>query len=128
MSLRQNKLVLKLLIQQKFTMKKIIAALTLMFVFSINANAQDKETYSAYDLGKKQAAELTELLGLDKVQDENFARLFEQKITVLDDINLTQERKDEFSRVVESKIRASLDKNQMEKLEKNEVLFKKLTH
>ena len=128
MSLRQNKLVLKLLIQQKFTMKKIIAALTLMFVFSINANAQDKETSSAYGLGKKQAAELTEFLGLDKVQDENFARLFEQKISVLDNKDLTQERKDEFSRVIEAKIRASLDQNEIEKLEKNKELFQKLIH
>lgn len=109
-------------------MKKIIAALTLMLAFSINANAQDKNTSSAYDLGKKQAAELTEFLGLDAVMSENFARLFEHKISVLDNQNLTQERKDEFSRVVESKIRATLDQIQMEKLEKNEVLFKKLTH
>ncbi|QBZ96623.1 hypothetical protein [Flavobacterium sangjuense] len=109
-------------------MKKIIAALTLMLAFSINANAQDKQTSSAYDLGKKQAAELSELLGLDATKTENFARLFEHKITVLEDINLTQERKDEFSRVVEAKIRAALEPKQMEKLEKNEVLFKKLTH
>ncbi len=109
-------------------MKKIIAALTLMLAFSINANAQDKNTSSAYDLGKKQAAELTEFLGLDAVMSENFARLFEHKISVLDNQNLTQERKDEFSRVVEAKIRGTLDENQMKKLEKNEVLFKKLTH
>ncbi|MES2411733.1 MAG: hypothetical protein V4535_09855 [Bacteroidota bacterium] len=109
-------------------MKKLIAALTLMLAFSINANAQDKNTTSAYDLGKKQAAELTEYLGLDKVQDENFARLFEQKITVLGDANLSPERRDEFSRVVEAKIRGTLDQAQMEKLEKNEVLLKKLTH
>lgn len=109
-------------------MKKIIAALTLMLTFSISANAQDRGTSSAHDLGKKQAAELTEFLGLDAVQSENFARLFEHKISVLDDINLTQERKDEFSRVVESKIRASLDENQMGKLEKNTALFKKLIH
>jgi hypothetical protein len=109
-------------------MKKLIAALTLILAFSINANAQDKNTTSAYDLAKKQAAELTEYLGLDKVQEENFARLFEQKISVLDNKDLTQERKDEFSRVIEAKIRASLDQNQTEKLEKNKELFKKLIH
>jgi hypothetical protein len=109
-------------------MKKIIAALTLMLAFSINANAQDKNTSSAYDLGKKQAAELTEFLALDAVMSENFARLFEYKISVLDNQNLTQERKDEFSRVVESKIRATLDETQMGKLEKNAELLKKLTH
>ena len=109
-------------------MKKIIAALTLLLAFSINANAQDKNTSSAYDKAKKEAAELTEFLGLDKTQNENFARLFEQKITVLDDTNLSPERRAEFSRVVEAKIRGSLDPTQMEKLEKNTVLFKKLTN
>lgn len=109
-------------------MKKLIAAFTLMLAFSINANAQDKDTPSSYDLGKKQAAELTEFLGLDKVQEENFARLFEQKISVLDYKDLTQERKDELSRVIEAKIRASLDQNQIEKLEKNKELFQKLIH
>ena len=109
-------------------MKKLIAALTLMLAFSINANAQDKNTLSAYELGKKQAAELTEFLGLDKTQNENFARLFEQKITVLEDKNLSPERRAEFSRVVEAKIRGTLDQNQMERLEKNTALFEKLTH
>lgn len=109
-------------------MKKLIAALTLILAFSINANAQDKYSPSSYDLGKKQAAELTEFLGLDKVQEENFARLFEQKISVLENKDLTQERKDEFSRVIEAKIRASLDQNQIEKLEKNKELFQKLIH
>ncbi len=110
-------------------MKKLIAALTLMLAFSINANAQDKTaTQTSYDLGKRQAAELTQFLGLDQSQNENFARLFEQKINVLDNKNYTQERRDEFSRVVEAKIRATLDGKQMEKLEKNTALFQKLTH
>ena len=109
-------------------MKKLIAAFTLMLAFSINANAQDKNTPSTYDLAKKQAAELTEYLGLDKIQNENFARLFEQKISVLENKDLTKERKDEFSRVIEAKIRASLDSNLMDKLEKNRELFEKLIH
>lgn len=109
-------------------MKKLIAALTLMLAFSINANAQDKSTPSAYDYGKKQAAELTEFLGLDKTQNENFARLFEQKITILDDKNLSPERRVEFSKAIEAKIRGTLDPAQMEKLEKNTELLKKLTN
>ena len=109
-------------------MKKIIAALTLMIAFSINANAQDKDTPTSYELGKKQAAELTEYLGLDDIQTENFTRLFEQKISVLENKNLTPERKEEFSRVVEAKIRGTLDQNQMERLEKNKELFQKLIH
>ena len=109
-------------------MKKLIAALTLILAFSINANAQDNYSPSSYDLGKKQAAELTEYLGLDKTQNENFVGLFEQKFSVLENKDLTQERKDEFSRVIEAKIRASLDPNLMDKLEKNRELFEKLIH
>ena len=109
-------------------MKKLIAALTLMLAFSINANAQDKNVVSSHDKGKKEAAELTQFLALDQTQNENFARLFEQKSTILEDINLSPERRAEFSRVIEAKIRASLDEKQMERLEKNTVLFEKLIH
>jgi hypothetical protein len=109
-------------------MKKIIAALTLMLAFSINVSAQEKKISSPYDLGKKQAAELTEFLGLDKVQNEDFTRLFEQKIAILEDTNTSAERRQELSRVIEAKIRASLDGSQMEKLEKNTALFEKLIH
>lgn len=109
-------------------MKKIIASLIVLVAFSINANAQDKNAKSSYDLGKKQAAELTDFLGLDQVQNENFIRLFEQKITILEDKNMSVERKVEFSRVIEAKIRATLDQNQMDRLEKNTELFEKLLH
>jgi len=58
--------------------------------------------------------------------NENFAKLFEQKFTILEDKNLEQERRTELSRVIEAKIRGTLDGNQMEKLEKNPELLKKL--
>jgi hypothetical protein len=107
-------------------MKKLIAALTLLLAFSINANAQDKNTISAADKGKKEAAELSEYLGLDKTMNENFARLFEQKNSILEDKNLSQERKTELARVIEAKIRGTLDAKQIDKLEKNPALLKKL--
>lgn len=110
-------------------MKKIIAALTLFLAFSISASAQEKPGYIGLDAagkGKKQAAELAEFLGLDKTVEGNFAMLFEQKFLVLDDKNTQPERKTEVSRVVEAKIRGTLDGNQMERLEKNTELFQKL--
>lgn len=109
-------------------MKKIIAVLTLMLAFSINANAQDKGSngVDAATKGKKQAAELSEYLGLDDTMNVNFARLFEQKFVILDDKNATPERKAELTKIVEAKIRGTLDGNQIEKLEKNPELFKKL--
>ena len=107
-------------------MKKLIAALTLLLAFSINANAQDKNGSTSAIKGKKEAAELTEYLGLDQTMNQNFARLFEQKNSILEDKNISQERKTELSRVIESKIRATLDSKQMDKLEKNADLLKKL--
>ena len=110
-------------------MKKIIALLTLLLAFSINANAQEKSGYdnmNPTEKGKKQASELSEYLGLDATMTENFFRLFEQKFTIIDDKNIQPERKAELARIIEAKIRGTLDGNQMEKLEKNPELFKKL--
>ena len=107
-------------------MKKIITALTLVLVFSINANAQDKKTPSSAEKGKKEATELTKYLELNETQNADFERLFEQKHRTLEESDLSPERKVELARVIEAKIRASLDAKQTEQLEKNSVLFKKL--
>ncbi|MGC4040269.1 MAG: hypothetical protein QM710_05665 [Flavobacterium sp.] len=109
-------------------MKKIIAALTLLFAFSINAHAQDKGYVGLTngEKAKKQAAEISEYLGLDQTMQTNFVALFEYKIEVLNDKNATAERKAEMSKVVEAKIRGTLDGNQMDKLEKNPELLKRL--
>ena len=107
-------------------MKKLIAALTLLLAFSINANAQDKKALTPLERGAKEAAEITQFLGLNETQNADFTRLLEKKHSILDDKELSTERRTEFSRVIEMKIRASLDENQIEKLEKNTVLFKKL--
>ena len=106
-------------------MKKLIAVLTLFLAFTINANAQDKNV-SSHDRGKKDATELTEYLGLDTATSEAFARLFEQKYAVLEDKNVSQERKAELARVIEAKINATLNEKQMDKLNKNPELLKKL--
>lgn len=108
-------------------MKKLIAVLTLFLAFTISANAQQRNASpTSLEKAKKEAAELTEFLGLDKTMNENFTMLFEQKHTVLDDKNVSQERKTELSRVIEAKIRGTLDGKQMDKLEHNEDLFKRL--
>lgn len=120
-------------------MKKIIAALTLFLAFSLSANAQEKKAtkeltqqekemmgMTPAEKGKKQAAELSQFLGLDQTMTTNFAALFEQKFVILDDPNMTFERKTELSRVIEAKIRGSLDGNLMTKLDKNPELLKRL--
>lgn len=109
-------------------MKKLIAALTLLLAFSINANAQDKGYIGLTSSEKavKQAAELSDYLGLDKTMNENFVKLFEYKFQVIDDKNAQPERKAEMLKNVEAKIRATLDGKLMDKLEKNPELFNKL--
>lgn len=110
-------------------MKKIVVALTLLLAFSINANAQEKTGYkgmNSTEIAKKQAAQLAECVGLDKTLQNSFENLFEQKFMILDDKKATPERKLEMSRIVEAKIRASLDANQTNKLEKNPDLLKAL--
>lgn len=109
-------------------MKKLIAVLTLFLAFSINANAQDKGYVglNSSEKAAKQAAELTEYLNLDKEMNENFTKLFEYKFQVIDDKNAEPQRKAEMLRTVEAKIRGTLHGKQMEKLEKNTELFKKL--
>lgn len=118
-------------------MKKLFTVVTLMLVFSITANAQakkavtkdTKETTQKFTpevAAKKNADELSQFLGLKENETDNFERLFKMKQDVLQDSNMSEERKTEMRRIVDLKIRASLDGEQMEKLESNPELFKRL--
>lgn len=110
-------------------MKKILGAFILFLAFTFNANAQDK-AFKKVDVAveaKKNASEMADYLKLESNEVENFFRLFEYKYNVLNE-NLSEERKAELARIVDLKIRASLTPAQMEKLEKNTELLKKLTH
>ena len=113
-------------------MKKLIAALTLLLAFSINANAQERKlapsTSESLKLGQKDADELTKLVGLTEIQNQDYARLFEHKYRTLENKDLPQERKDVLAKVIEDKMRAGLDAKQLEILDKNPELVKKLTH
>jgi len=116
-------------------MKKLITVVILMLAFSINANAQDKKVavkevpvkeYASDVAGKKDASSLAECVGLSDIQIDDFARLFIMKHETLQIKGLSQERKTELSRVMEAKIRGTLNGTQMNKLEANTALFKTL--
>lgn len=107
-------------------MKKIIGAIVLLLAFSINANAQAKKSETAAERARQETTELTKYLSLDQTTSDNFYRLFEQKENVLETKDLSAERKAELSRVIEAKIRATLDAKQTDRLEKNPALFQKL--
>ena len=113
-------------------MKKLIAVLTLFLAFSINVTAQEKKLAPSSDqikeLAQRDANDLTKLVGLTEAQNADFFRLFENKYRTLENKELSQERKDILAKVVEDKIRATLDAKQTATLEKNPELLKKLTH
>ena len=106
-------------------MKKLIFVLTLLFAFTINANAQDK-SQSVVDNATKETAMLTETAGLSKTQAEDLYRLFEMKYATLEDKSLSAERKQEFLKIVMLKIQAWLDEKQMKKLEADTVLLDRI--
>ena len=106
-------------------MKKLILILTLIFAFTLNANAQDAKI-SIEDNAKKEAAMLAETVGLSETQTQDFYRLFEMKYRTLEDKELSAERKQEFLNVVMMKIQATLDEGQMKKLEANTELLNRI--
>ena len=122
-------------------MKKIIAVLTLVLAFSFGANAQDKTVLSKEEIakneklkkelppevaGKNDAIELVKYVGLDESKAEVYGRLFAKKHKVLATEGLTAEKKAELTRSIEAKLRAGLTAEQMEKLDRNPELLKKL--
>lgn len=100
-------------------MKKIIFIVSFLFAFTINANAQD----TAQEKAKREAAMLERVVGLTESQTEDFYRLFEMKYQTLEDKNLSAERKREFLNVVMMKVQATLNAEQMKRLEANTELM-----
>lgn len=107
-------------------MKKIFFIFALLLAFSIGATAQDKKAATSQESAKKDAVELATLVHLSPEMTENFVRLFEMKYQTLEDKNLSSERKIELERIMDAKIRATLDAKQMSLLEDNKALFERL--
>ena len=110
-------------------MKKIIATTALLFALTLTANAQDaKRNEIAASKAKNEIAELHKLVNLNETQNTQLTMILEEKIFILEDKDLSNERKSVLSKNIESRLRRTLTPEQVEKLEKNQVLFNKLTH
>lgn len=121
-------------------MKKIVLIVALVLGFNLVCSAQiskvkeSKETTTVKDYSKinvqeyakKDANEVSALLGFDETKTQDFYRLFEMKYQILSDPTISVERKNEMLRVTGLKIQASLDSNQMQQLQKNKELFDRL--
>jgi hypothetical protein len=99
-------------------MKKLFLTLSLVFALTISANAQEKKVVPQ-DLAKKEVSALAEMVGLTSQQTEDLYRLFEQKYIILTDRTMSDERRNEFARVADLKVQATLTDVQRQKLEGN---------
>jgi hypothetical protein len=118
-------------------MKKIIAIVTLTLAFSLGANAQDKKVISKAETttevaspevaAKNDAEALVKFLNLPENEFEMYKNLFFVKHNTLKKTELSNERKAELKRNIDAKLRATLSAENMEKLDKNAALLKKLT-
>jgi ABC-type transporter MlaC component len=106
-------------------MKKIIALLTLFFAFTMNVSAQDKGT--ATELAKKDIESLSKIVKITAQNEQTFVALFENKHRAYATPNLSEERKKVVAKSVDAKLRATLDADQMAKLDSNPEVLKKLT-
>lgn len=109
---------------------------------TFNVNAQQKKAVPSKETKKtevaaqnvdiagqkaeKEAYELAQFLDLNDTQRADFSRLLKMKHERLQNPELKGTEKAELLNVIEMKIRASLDSGQIEKLEKNAGLWKKL--
>jgi Skp family chaperone for outer membrane proteins len=104
-------------------MKKLIALLTLFLAFAFSANAQQDKKASSEEAAKIDTQKLAQVVTLQGTQEADFTRLFIMKHNKLNNVGVTPADKKEISNVMEAKIRATLDGNQMQKLDaKPEVL------
>ena len=108
-------------------MKKILFIFAMMLAFGISAQAQDKKA-SSESKGRQEAVELADYLKLNSTELESFSKLFKMKHEMLEDPNITAQKKKEIPVIMEKKIEGTLDGNQVEKLRANKVLWEKLTH
>lgn len=106
-------------------MKKIFFVLTLMFAFSINAAAQEKKA-SYQETATKESKELAELIGLNENQTTDMYRLFEMKNQTFEIKDLSIERKEAMSNIIDMKIKASITAEQIKKLEANQEFYNRL--
>jgi hypothetical protein len=117
-------------------MKKLLFIIALI-TFSFSANAQTSKTLSTEvkdksvvlspaEAAKADAKQVQQLLGLTDSKTQDFIGLFQQKYETMAAKEFSKERRAELSRVIELKLRASLTDTQMQTLEANQDLYKKL--
>ena len=122
-------------------MKKIIALFVMMLACGVTANAQQKDAAAPKTPGKEAVAQqaafedaaikdlnaLSQLISLTNEQKVNIKSLFVYKHSKKAE-NISDERKKVLLNGVEAKLKSSLTKDQLAKLEQSPKLIETLTH
>lgn len=107
-------------------MKKFIAVVTLLFAFTLSANAQDNKK-TPQEAAQKDIAALVEKVTINESLKKDFYTLMVMKHEALAQAK-TQKDKDQIAGAYGHKIMAGLDKEQRAIVEKDAALFTQLTH
>ena len=113
---------------KQIIMKNLLGALVLFLAFTVNASAQ--ESFKKVDEkieAKANLEALSKVITLEGTLSEDLLHLFEYKYRNLNE-NLSAEKKAELAKIIELKLRATLDEKQMINIEKKEGLLKQLTN
>lgn len=113
---------------KQIIMKNLLGALVLFLAFTVNASAQ--ESFKKVDEkieAKANLEALSKVITLEGTLSEDLLHLFEYKYRNLNE-NLSADKKAELARIIEMKLRATLDEKQMINLEKKDGLLKQLTN
>ena len=108
-------------------MKKLLFIITLLFAFSLNASAQEKNVASPIEKATADATDLAKLVGIESSLQDGFTKLFTMKYEMLLE-NLSDERKQILKQTMVDKIKTSLTPTQLAKLKAKKELYDRLTN
>lgn len=109
-------------------MKKLIALATLLFAFTINANAQDSKKMPSDEAAKKDVAALIAKVTISESFKNDFYTLMVMKHDALSNPKLTASERESISKKFEHKVLAGLDEAQRKQLMSNPELLKQVSH
>lgn len=113
---------------KQIIMKNLLGALVLFLAFTVNASAQ--ESFKKVDEkveAKANLEALSKVITFEGTLSQDLLGLFEYKYRNLNE-NLSAEKKEQLAKIIEMKLRATLDEKQMISIEKKEGLLKQLTN
>lgn len=108
-------------------MKKLLFIITLLFAFSLNASAQEKNVASPVEKATADVIDLAKLVGIESSLQDGFTKLFTMKYEMLQE-NLSDERKQILKQTMVDKIKTSLTPAQLAKLIAKKELYDRLTN